>query len=106
MQKFVALILFLFVVTACSGGRLPPDATGRQVYGAFCASCHGDDLGGGFGPALGPGSDVVDMTDEFYRFTIEHGLGRMPSFGSSLTDEQVDRVVAYVHEVQATSGGG
>jgi len=44
------------------------------------------------------------MTDEFYRFTIEHGLGRMPSYGSSLTDEQVDRVVAYLREVQ--KGGG
>ncbi|NOY55344.1 MAG: cytochrome c [Actinobacteria bacterium] len=106
MQRFVALIVFMSVVSACSGSRLPPDATGRQVYGMLCASCHGDELGGRFGPALGPGSDAANMTDDFYRFTIEHGLGRMPSFGSSLTDDQIDRVVAYLREVQAATGGG
>lgn len=104
MKKFVTLIVFAGLIAACSGGGLPPDATGQQVYGVFCASCHGEDLNGGFGPGLGPGSDAADMTDEFYRFTIEHGLGRMPSYGSSLTDEQVDRVVAYLREVQ--KGGG
>jgi mono/diheme cytochrome c family protein len=40
------------------------------------------------------------MTDEFYRFTIEHGLGRMPSYRSALTDEQIDRVVAYLRQMQ------
>lgn len=100
-MRLIALFMFAaLVMTACSRAQLPADATGEQVYGAFCASCHGEDLNGGFGPSLGPGSDAVSMTDEFYRFTIEHGLGRMPSYGSSLTDEQVDLVVAYVRQVQ------
>jgi len=106
VKMFVTLIVFACLTAACSGGGLPPDATGQQVYGVFCASCHGEDLSGGFGPALGVGSDAADMTDEFYRFTIEHGLGRMPSYGSSLTDVQVDRVVAYLREAQASKGEG
>jgi mono/diheme cytochrome c family protein len=50
------------------------------------------------GPALGPGSGVVGRPDEFLRMTIVSGRGAMPSFDSSLTEEQVERLIGYVRE--------
>jgi mono/diheme cytochrome c family protein len=88
------------VVSACSLGGPPDDASGEEIYTELCTSCHGADLSGGVGPALGPGSNAEDESDEFLVFTITNGRGRMPSFESTLNEEQVDRLVGYIREVQ------
>lgn len=94
-------VSLLLLLTACSVGRPPEDATGEEIYAQLCANCHGDDLSGGVGPALGPGSASVGESDEFLEFTIVNGRGRMPSFESSLDDAQLDRLVGYIREVQS-----
>jgi mono/diheme cytochrome c family protein len=66
----------------------------------LCANCHGDDLSGGIGPALGPGSDSAGQPDSFLELTILHGRGRMPSFESSLDDAQLGRLIRHIREVQ------
>ena len=88
------------LLSACSAPGLPADATGSEVFDSICARCHGKDLAGGIGPSLGSASEAAQMTDEFYRFTIIHGLGRMPSFRSELSDEQIDRVIQYIRQQQ------
>ncbi|HEY6634046.1 MAG TPA: cytochrome c [Acidimicrobiia bacterium] len=90
----------LLLLTACSVGRPAEDATGEEIYAQLCSNCHGDDLSGGVGPALGPGSAAEGESDEFLEFTIVNGRGRMPSFESSLDDTQLDRLVGYIREVQ------
>ncbi len=87
------------IATACVG-RPPENATGEEIYLQLCSNCHGDDLGGGIGPALGPGSDAALEPDEFLRVTLTDGRGRMPSFRSSLSDEQVERLVGYMRQEQ------
>ena len=98
--KWIFALLAVMLLSACTAPRLPADAGGSQVFEEICAACHGKDLAGGIGPALGSGSEAAQMTDEFYRFTIIHGLGRMPSFKSTLTDEQIDRVIHYIRQQQ------
>lgn len=93
---FLALTLAL---SACSLGGPAEDATGEEIYAQLCARCHDGDLSGGVGPALGPGSNAASEDDEYLEFTIVNGRGRMPSF-SSLTEQQVDRLVAHIREVQ------
>lgn len=93
------MVLFL---AACSLGRPAADATGEEIYAQLCSRCHGADLEGGVsGPPLGPGSNSAEESDEFLEFTILNGRGRMPSFSSTLDDPQLDRLVAYIREVQA-----
>lgn len=75
-------------------------STGRQIYEQACANCHGDDLGGGIGPALGAGTEVADRDDEYYIVTITRGRGRMPAFGSTLSDDQIERVIEFLREQQ------
>jgi len=98
--KWIVALLAVALLSACTVPRLSPDSTGSQVFQSICSRCHGKDLAGGIGPALGQGSEAAQMTDEFYRFTIIHGLGRMPSFRSTLSDEQIDRVIRYIRQQQ------
>ena len=92
--------LVIALLPACSVSRPPDDASGAQVYSMLCSNCHGDDLEGGIGPPLGPGSNAADQPDSFLETTIEHGRGRMPSFDSSLDEDQLVRLIDYIREVQ------
>lgn len=92
----LGLVTLLLLVSSCSVGRPDDDAPGAEIYTQLCANCHGEDLGGGLGPALGPGSDSAEETDEFIEFTVMNGRGRMPSFSSSLDAEQLARLVAHI----------
>lgn len=96
----MAIAIGASLVVACSLGRPPDDATGEEIYSLLCSRCHGEDLEGGVGEALGRGSDAAAESDEYFRFTIVNGRGRMPSFSSTLTDDQVERLIGFLREVQ------
>lgn len=90
------------VLSACSVGRVADDAAGDEIYRQLCVNCHGADLTGGpIGPPLGPGSDAAGQPDAFLEFAIMYGRGSMPSFSSSLNEEQLNRLIAYLREEQA-----
>ncbi|MGH8926847.1 MAG: c-type cytochrome [Acidimicrobiia bacterium] len=92
--------LCLILVGACTR-QPPPDATGAEIYTAVCAGCHTEDLSGGIGPALGPGSNAAAQDDEFLLLTVTRGRGRMPSFETTLSPEQIERVVEYLRSRQS-----
>lgn len=98
-MKLYVLILVFLVAAGCTG-RPPKDATGEEIYLQLCSNCHGDDLEGRIGPALGSGSTAADHPDTFFEATILDGRGRMPSFRTSLDDDQLVRLIAYLREVQ------
>lgn len=100
MRRLAILALVGVFVSACMG-RPAADAGGEEIYLRLCSNCHGDQLEGGIGPALGPGSNAARQPDEFLSVTITEGRGRMPSFSSVLSDEQVNRLVGYLREAQA-----
>jgi mono/diheme cytochrome c family protein len=100
-MRRVAIVALLGVLMSSCVGRPDADATGEEIYLQLCSNCHGDQLEGGVGPPLGPGSNAAEQPDEFLHVTITQGRGRMPSFSSSLTDDQVDRLIAYLREAQA-----
>jgi mono/diheme cytochrome c family protein len=99
MRRSVAIAVSLVGLAGCTG-RPAPDATGVEIYQQLCVRCHGEDLGGRIGPALGPGSEIELESYDFIRQTIHDGRGRMPSFAQTLSDEQIDRVIDYLREVQ------
>lgn len=102
VTALLALVALSAVLLVGCGGGLAEDAGGEEIFNARCASCHRKDLSGGIGPALGPGSEAAGRPLEYYQITITSGKGRMPSFGSSLTDEQISRVIDYVLSVQGS----
>lgn len=99
MTRLLMAALLLGVLSACVG-RPAEDATGEDIYLQLCANCHGDSLQGAVGPSLGSGSNAASQPDEFLRVSISQGRGRMPSFQSTLTDDQVDRLIGFVRQEQ------
>lgn len=99
--RFLLLALVLLALAACGGGT--PDTFGQELYEQSCAVCHGSAGEGTVGrPAIGPGSNAVELTDDQLRGVMMVGPGAMPSF-SRLSAEQIDSLVAYVRELQAAA---
>lgn len=92
--------IFLTIALVGCVGRPPVNATGAEVYKQVCARCHGIDLGGAVGPAIGTGSNSAEQDDEFLRLTITDGRGRMPSFRNTLTADQIERVIDFMRTEQ------
>ncbi len=92
--------ILVLVLAACTVSRPAPEEGGEQIYAALCANCHGANLQGALGPALGPGSNAANQPDEFLRFAIVNGRGRMPSFRAVLDERQVEALIGYIREVQ------
>ena len=90
---------------ACSGSP-PADATGEEMFQQLCANCHGEDLEGGVGPSIAAGSNAAEQDDDFLVLTITRGRGRMPSFESTLTEDQITRVIAYIRTRQQFEESG
>jgi mono/diheme cytochrome c family protein len=100
--KRAPVIVSLMLIFACGVQRPPADAGGAEIYSMLCDNCHGPDLEGrvGLGPSLGPGSNSSGLPDSFLETTIEHGRGRMPSFSTVLSDEQMARLIEHIRQVQ------
>ncbi len=94
------LVALVVVLAACSVSRPTAEDPGDRIYAQLCANCHGANLEGVIGPSLGPGSNAAAQPDEFLRFAIVNGRGRMPSFRAVLDDEQVDALIFFIREVQ------
>jgi mono/diheme cytochrome c family protein len=99
------IVVCLLLITACADPP-PPQASGEEIYRQVCANCHGNDLNGGVGPAVGAGSNSAAQDDDFLVLTITRGRGPMPSFESTLSDEQIARVVDYLRAEQESADSG
>jgi mono/diheme cytochrome c family protein len=99
-MRQVAIVALLGVLVSACVGRPAADASGEEIYLQLCSNCHGDQLDGGIGPSLGPGSNAADRPNEYLRVTISEGRGRMPSFSSSLSEDQLRRLIDYLREAQ------
>src|SRR6185436_7523738 len=92
-----AFVILLFTNEPQKAAPVPEKGTpaGQAIFATRCASCHGLDGGGGFGPAL---AGVVtgrypDPADE--EAVVANGRGAMPSFSDSLSPEQIKLVVDF-----------
>jgi mono/diheme cytochrome c family protein len=77
----------------------PQLQTGRQVFVARCASCHGPTGGGLVGPKLADGAMVAKYPDPAaQRAVIANGRNAMPKWSGLLSDEEIDAVLRYTRE--------
>lgn len=105
-----ALVLGALLVGACSSGGTPelsgeqandPElVSGRQIWQERCARCHGGDGGGGAAPKLADGNVVRRYPEaEQQEAVVREGRGSMPSFGGTLSDDEIHAVVRFTREV-------
>lgn len=101
----IGVVLVIVMSTAGSNQRETMNSEGDDVEeatvetpeGIFtnsCASCHGDDLSGGFGPALeNVGSS---MNEEEIQEIIKKGRGSMPA--ETVSEDQAEIVAEWLVE--------
>ncbi len=95
------IIGLMTILNACGGPGVAEDATGAEIYVQLCARCHGRHLTGGTGVALvGDDARSIDKPERYFVQSINAGLGRMPSFRGTLTEDQILRVSRYIIEQQ------
>lgn len=78
----------------------PAEARGREIYDQYCATCHrdaknGPKLEGVFNKKYLPSGTPVN--DERMRDVIRLGRATMPGFGNTLSQQQIDDLIAYMH---------
>lgn len=72
-------------------------AQGHTFYTQSCASCHGTNAGGGYGPSL----HHTDLSDAKITSIIKNGVqGKMPAFGGKYNDQQTQTLVAYIDSLK------
>lgn len=71
---------------------------GSEVYGAYCAACHGAKGEGGTGTALANPVFLATASDAFVRHTVMNGRTGTPMMGfrDVLSSTDIDAVVAFV----------
>jgi len=79
------------------GGPVAANASGKEIYQAKCG-CHGPEGAGKRAPAL---TGVSGDEDSKLTAIIHDGKGKMPAFGSQLSDDQIKKVVAHIKTFKA-----
>ena len=92
-----AFAILLFTNEPQKAAPVPKTGTpaGPAIFATRCASCHGADGGGGFGPALAGVVTRRFPNPADQEAVVANGRGAMPSFSGSLTPEQIAAVVAF-----------
>ncbi|GJL79820.1 MAG: hypothetical protein NPINA01_28090 [Nitrospinaceae bacterium] len=112
MTAFRGLVLFsLLFVASCA-----PEATkevpqefkaGQKYYHKVCSNCHGADAMGKHtqAPRLIDAEYIEEnFSDEEFSETIIHGINKMPSQRSKLTDEEIAEIIKYLRYSQKIAG--
>jgi mono/diheme cytochrome c family protein len=74
----------------------------RQYFGTVCGWCHSS---GGREPGKGPKLMGTALTDGEIAYRIKTGkTGQMPAFGSSLNEQQIATMVAYIRSLKPEGG--
>ena len=80
---------------------------GRTEFQGVCATCHGMQGQGGYGPALANNSILAQKSA--LEAIVRNGRGLMPPVGNTWTDEQINALAQYtkthVYKGASTSGG-
>lgn len=96
----LAVLLVLF------GSAFVQAQSGETVFKKNCVMCHGADgtgktkMGQKLGAADLTSSDVQSLSDEALTQTVHNGRGKMPAFGTTLSDDEIQQVVKYVRTLR------
>jgi cytochrome c6 len=103
LMLFVGLTLFVSSITRANPA--PNSAAASATFRTKCAMCHGQDGGGS---EVGKSMNVPDLrspvvqklADAQLEQIISDGKGGMPSFKSSLSEDQVHSLVAHIRSLR------
>lgn len=80
------------------------DERGEKIFAEKCVRCHGSEAKGKIGPNLVSAKVKADLEREeeggYVEETIKNGRGRMPSFMSKLTHDEIHDLLTYLLRLQ------
>src|ERR1700680_3777487 len=107
-MKRVALVLFVFAAStqaasAQQAGLTPQQLHGRQIVTQNCVVCHlpSDPGAETYGPPLNKAAANGD--DRLMHQVIESGLVRMAGWKYTLSNSDIDDVVAYIKTIPVSA---
>jgi mono/diheme cytochrome c family protein len=77
---------------------------GKQTWEGVCATCHGLDAKGGFGPNL-VGNPLLTQAAGLETL-LRNGRNKMPAVGRGWTDTQMRALITYVRRFSGGGSGG
>lgn len=80
-----------------------PAPTPAELYAVHCAQCHGAELEGGVGPALGPEGHAHGHADAELVDIVTTGKDIMPAFGEKLTPDQITALIEFIKNAETGS---
>jgi len=99
----IRVFTFAVLVASLAAAQVPSEPeTGKQLFTARCAGCHGEDgKGGGHGPAIVNRERPRASSLDAIRAVILHGImgAGMPAF--SIPDEEARAIAGYVMSLKA-----
>jgi mono/diheme cytochrome c family protein len=101
----VLSVYFMLFISSIVRAEPAPDSAASATFRLKCTMCHGPD---GSGSEVGKSMNVPDLrsqvvqnqSDAQLAQIISDGKGGMPSFKSSLSEDQIHSLVAYVHSLR------
>ncbi len=105
INQNAGIILFVFMLTFYAGKAFA-QVDAAALYQQYCAQCHGSDLDGGNSASLIDGVWQFGAENSYITRNIKHGIPHlgMPSYESSLSDEEIKAVVGYIRDVEKEEG--
>jgi mono/diheme cytochrome c family protein len=91
------LVASLDAASAQGTPNYDPPASGRDLYLALCARCHGDDGLGLAGPRLA-GMTILGDATYLIRQILTGSGGAMPGFRNALSDANIAAVANFLRE--------
>lgn len=86
-------MLVISLATLCAA-QTPQVSGGQKLYQSKCARCHGKN--GDKGLFRAPKLSQSKLNDNSVLLLLQEGKGKMPSFKKSLTDQEMDALLAYI----------
>jgi cytochrome c6 len=104
LTLFLGLTLFVASIVRADPG--PDTAAASATFRTKCATCHGQD---GAGSEVGKSMNVPDLRSEAVQKkadaelaqVISNGKGGMPPFKGSLSEDQIQALVAHIRTLRA-----
>jgi cytochrome c6 len=92
-MKFNLIVLLISLATIAFAQTNPP-SDAQKLYKSNCARCHGKN--GDKGLFRAPKLSQSKLNDNFVLLLLQEGKGKMPSFRKSLTDQEMQDLLAYI----------
>lgn len=77
---------------------------GHRLFGWYnCSGCHGVHGGGGMGPSLRDATWIYGNSDAQILDTLIHGRSKgMPAWGNKIPEDQMWKLIAYIHSMNSS----